>query len=506
MSESPALPVILDRASPTPLAVQLAEELRAAAGDGRLRSGDRLPSTRALAVQLNVSRTVTAAAYEQLHAEGWITGKHGSGTYVTTAPPGSPRARPRVVPTGADEGSAVDLRPGSPWVEGIDRSAWRRAWRGAADAGPMSRPVRAGLAGYRAVIAEHLLRHRGLRVNEALDGFADGEGESVLATSGTTAAVTELAAAVLKRGDVVAVEEPGYQRAVDTMRAAGLRVLPAPVDADGLLPGAVPAGTKVVYCSPAHQYPLGRRMSAARRVELVARARREGWLVIEDDYDGELRYDVAPLPLLAALAPDVVVHLGTTSKILTPALGIGWMVAPPPIIAAVLAYRDATGTSPAAAGQLVLVELARNGDLGRHLRRLRRELSDRRTLLVDALIQADIPYLGDDAGAHLVIPVPTAEAERTLITDGHTHGILLDGLARHHAARPTWFGVALGYAACSRTQLTTTIPSLLSLLARATSHDGQSSTTNHSARSAGGSASAAERIPRKRNRPEDTGR
>ncbi len=461
MSDSPALPVTLDRRSTTPLAVQLAEELRAAAGDGRLRSGDRLPSTRALATQLKVSRTVTAAAYEQLHAEGWIAGRHGSGTYVTTAPPGSPRARPRRPRGVVEDTTAVDLRPGSPWAGGIDRSAWRRAWRGAADVAPMTHHQRAGVPAYRAAVAEHLLRHRGLRVRAEFD--ESGEGESVLATGGTTAAVAELAATVLRRGDTVAVEDPGYQRAVETMRAAGLRVVPAPVDADGLLLDQVPAGAKAVYCSPAHQYPLGRRMSAGRRVELVERARREGWLVIEDDYDGELRYDVAPLPLLAALAPDVVVHLGTTSKILTPALGVGWMVAPPAVVAAVLRHRDVTGASPSAAGQLVVVELARNGDLGRHLRKVRRELSERRTLLVDALLAGGVPVLGDDAGAHLVVPLDSAGAERDLIESARGRGLVLDGLARHHSGRASWFGIALGYAACSRAQLHAAVPELVAV-------------------------------------------
>ncbi|MCG8919655.1 PLP-dependent aminotransferase family protein [Actinokineospora sp. PR83] len=462
VSESPALPVRLNRGSTTPLAVQLAEELRTFAADGRLRSGDRLPSTRALATQLAVSRTVTAAAYEQLHAEGWIAGRHGSGTYVTTAPPGSPRARPRRARVAAPGAPSVDLRPGSPWIGGLDRSAWRRAWRGSADVTPLQRHERAGVPAYRAAVAEHLLRHRGLRVSGEYDEA--GEGESVLATGGTTAAVAELAASVLHRGDLVAIEDPGYQRAVATFRAAGMRVVPVPVDADGLLLDAVPASAKVVYCSPAHQYPLGRRMSAGRRVELVERARRQGWLVVEDDYDGELRYDVAPLPLLAALAPDVVVHLGTTSKILTPTLGAGWMVAPPPVVTAVLEHRDNTGTTPAAAGQLVLVELARNGDLGRHLRKLRRELSERRALLVTALTADNVPVLGDDAGAHLVIPLPDTPTERAVIDAARTHHLVLDGLARHHQGKPTWSGIALGYAACSRTQLTEAIPTLVDLV------------------------------------------
>jgi GntR family transcriptional regulator/MocR family aminotransferase len=457
-----ALPVTLDRTSAEPLAVQLADALRTAAAEGRLRSGDRLPSTRALATRLGVSRTVTAAAYEQLHAEGWIAGRHGSGTYVTTTPPGALRKRSRKAAPAPRSTEVVDLAPGAPWADGLDRAAWRRAWRAAADAVPLFRPQRAGLPEYLSVVAEHLLRHRGLAVQS---GPSE---ELVLATGGTTAALTELAAAVFRPGDAVAVEEPGYQRAVWALRGAGLRVLPAPVDEEGLLVEGVPAGVRAVYCSPAHQYPLGGRMSAGRRVALVERARRDGWLVVEDDYDGELRYDVAPLPLLAALAPDVVVHLGTTSKILTPTLGAGWMVAPESVAAQVVAHRDRTGTSPAPAGQRVLVELARHGDLGRHLRRLRRELSERRALLVDALGEAGIGVVGDDAGAHVVVRLATDRAERELLAAAERRGLRLDGLGRHHAGRPIVHGVAIGYGACSREQLVAALPVLVSLLA---SHD-----------------------------------
>src|SRR2546423_1921018 len=179
------------------------------------------------------------------------------------------------------------LHRDSPTPGGIDRPGWRRAGRAAADVPPLPRPERAGLPAYRATVAEHLLRHRGLRVRGELDDLAARDtGEAVLATAGTSAAVAELAAAVLRPGYSVAVEEPGYQRAVGAMRAAGLRIVPAPVDGDGLLVDSVPASVRAVYCSPAHQYPLGGRMAAGRRVALVERARREGWLVIEDDYDG----------------------------------------------------------------------------------------------------------------------------------------------------------------------------------------------------------------------------
>ncbi|WP_040798500.1 aminotransferase-like domain-containing protein [Nocardia higoensis] len=422
------LPVVLDRTAAEPLAVQVADALRAAATGGVLRGGDRLPATRALAERLGVSRSVVAAAYDQLHAEGWIAGRHGSGTYLTAAPATAPEHHPAGTGDGA-RSALHDLSPGAPCVDAIDPAAWRRAWRAAADRPPIVRKDRGGDPAYVAAVAEHLLRHRGLRA---------GGDTVVLATAGTGAAVGELAAALLRPGDAVAVENPGYQRAVGAFRAAGIAVRPVPVDGAGLRVDLIPPDVRAVYCTPAHQFPMGARMPAARRVELVEHARRSGLLVIEDDYDGELRYDTAPLPLLAALAPDVVVHLGTTSKILSPTLGVGWLVATPEITGAILAHREHTGTAPAPAGQMVLADLARHGDLARHLRRLRRLVAPRREIVVTALRERGLDVLGDDAGSHVVVPLPTLAAERAAVHLGRAAGLDLDALARHHidAAEP----------------------------------------------------------------------
>ncbi|MHA6805365.1 MocR-like pyridoxine biosynthesis transcription factor PdxR [Salinifilum ghardaiensis] len=461
MNASAVEPAIaLSRDSAIPLPAQIADALRQAAADGRLRGGDRLPSTRVLARQLGVSRTVTAAAYEQLHAEGWISGVRGSGTYVTTTPPAaaSRLAAAPAAPRGPGPEQETPLVPGAPWAEGVDTAAWRRAWRAAADHPPDWRTSRAGLPEYRAAVLEHLLRHRGLAVTASADPVGN-----VLATGGTTAAVSELAAVALRPGDVVAVEEPGYQRAVAAFRDAGVHVVPAPVDRAGVLVEGVPSGVRAVYCSPAHQYPLGGRLPAERRIALVERARTEGWLVVEDDYDGELRYDVSPLPVLASLAPDVVVHLGTTSKLLSPTLGVGWMVAPAAVLAAVLDHRERTGTGPAPAGQRLLVEFARTGDLARHLRRLRRELSRRRAEVVRALEESGVPVFGDQAGAHVVVPLPSAEAERDVLARAREEGLVLDGLARHHQGEQVWCGIALGFAACPREELHSALSRLVRL-------------------------------------------
>jgi GntR family transcriptional regulator / MocR family aminotransferase len=446
----------LERDTETPLAVQLAQALRVAARAGAVRVGDRLPSTRSLALDLDVSRTVTAAAYDQLLAEGWVAGRRGAGTFVVAVPPSVAGPRGPVDaarPVRATGGAApVDLRAGMPCVAALDRAAWRRAWRAAADEPPDIRPDPVGLPAFRSAVVEHLLRHRGLPADPG----------TVLATGGTTAAVGELAR-ILPRGAAVAVEEPGYQRAVEALRSGGLQVVPVPVDGDGLVVDALPAGLSAVYCTPAHQFPLGARLSAARRVALVARARAEGFLVVEDDYDGELRYDVAPLPLLAALGPDVVVHLGTASKLLTPTLGVGWLVGPPDVCAALVGQRDRAGVRPARAGQRVFAELAAHGDLGRHLRRLRRELAERRRAVVAAVAAAGRPILGDAAGAHVVVPL-TSAAEESVLATAAADGVTLDGLSRHHGGAPSQAGIVLGYAGPSRAELDRALPVVTAVL------------------------------------------
>jgi GntR family transcriptional regulator / MocR family aminotransferase len=456
----PPLPLHRDRERP--LAAQLADALRGAAAGGAFRAGDRLPSTRALATTLHVSRTVTAAAYDQLLAEGWVEGRRGSGTFVVGTPGAGPPPVSPAEPVPATEIDVdsrarkrpIDLPAGVPCVEVLDAAAWRRAWRAAADDPPDVAPEPVGLRAFRTAVVEHLLRHRGLPADPAL----------VLATAGSTAAVGEIAR-TLPPGARVAVEEPGYQRAVAALRSAGLVPVPVPVDGSGLVVAALPRGLAAVYCTPAHQFPLGPRLSAARRVALVERARAEGFLVIEDDYDGELRYDVAPLPLLAALGPDVVVHLGTASKLLTPTLGAGWLVAPPAVREAVLDHRDRTGSRPSRAGQRVFAALAAHGDLARHLRRLRRELADRRAAVTAAVAAAGHRVVGDAAGAHVVVPLPGAAAERDVIAAAAARGVGLDGLARHHDGPPGVHGILLGYAGPSRADLDRALPAVGEVLA-----------------------------------------
>jgi GntR family transcriptional regulator/MocR family aminotransferase len=455
----PELVLPLDRTLPAPLAVQLADGLRDAAARGDLRVGHRVPSTRALADELGVSRTVTAAAYDQLVAEGWLGPRRGAGTYVLATSHVSDLRGYR--PKDRSRGEAgTDLRPGAPCTAVLDRRAWRRAWRRAGDLEPAARPEHAGVPAYRDAVARLLLHHRGLAAAP----------DDVLATAGTTDGFAELVALLAThhgRPPRVAIEDPGYLRAVAVLRDAGAEVLGVGVDDEGLRVDEVPPGVDAVYLTPAHQYPLGARLPVARRAALVARARDEGLLLVEDDYDGELRYDVAPLPLLAGLAPDVTVHLGTASKVLTPSLGAGWMVAPPAWRDRVLARRRATSVRPAPAGQHVVAALHADGALARHLARLRRELAARRARVVDAVAAAGHGVRGDRAGAHLVVDLPDRAAEETVVDAAAADGVHLGPLGAHHLdpAGPRGHGVLVGWAGPAGDELDDALAVLTRVLA-----------------------------------------
>ena len=255
------LPVVVDRAGTVPLAAQISTQVRAAVAVGVLRTGDRLPSTRDLAVALSVSRTVVTTAYVQLFAEGWLEGRHGSGTYVADvapapapqeaecasgpaiARPGDP-AEPRDL---AAPRGMIELRPGIPWAAGIEPAVWRRAWRHAGTRPPSPWPDPHGLPELRAELAAYLRRSRGLAVSPA----------QVLVTRGVAGGLTLLAAALLRPGDTVGVEEPGYPAAREVLSRAGARVVPCRVDAHGVVPEELPDGLRLLYTTPAHQYPLG---------------------------------------------------------------------------------------------------------------------------------------------------------------------------------------------------------------------------------------------------------
>jgi GntR family transcriptional regulator/MocR family aminotransferase len=462
------LPLAADRGRPVPLAVQVAGQLRDAMAAGLLAAGERLPSTRALAATLGVSRTVASGAYAQLFAEGWIEGRHGSGTYV--APKSAKASSPVLAPatwvtapphiTGSDgsgaagtgEGAPVclaELRPGIPWTRGIDRAVWRRAWRSAGTAlpGGMATAGRVvdpgGLTELRSALTGYLRRARGLTCTPG----------QVVVTRGVAGSLGLIASATLRPGDRVGMEEPGYPAARAVFEAHGARLVPCRVDADGLVVDELPPGLRLVYTTPAHQYPLGGRLPVRRRQALVDWAHANNALIVEDDYDGEFRYDVSPLPSLAGLDPEVVIYLGTTTKILTPAFRLGWLVAAPALAAGIADAAERLGDWASEPAQRALLAMISAGDLERHIRRMRHIYGRRRAAMVAALRGKTAgQLLGDQAGMHMVLEIPQ-DAE-TVAAAAKQRGVAVATLDRYFAGPVTRNGLVLGYGCASVPEVT----------------------------------------------------
>ncbi len=442
------LAVAADRHGPLPLTGQIAQQLREALADGRLAAGERLPSTRTLAATLGVSRTVVTTAYTQLFAEGWLEGRHGSGTYVAPGAAPAPRSAPsrqaprsvpsRQAPRSAPPGLcppaggtvAVTLLPGIPWQAGIDGPAWRRAWRHAGAQPVAAQPDPRGRGDLRDALTGYLRRSRGV------PAVAD----QILVTRGVSAGLGLVASALLRPGDRVGVEEPGYQAARAVFASRGARLVPCRVDRDGLVVDELPDGLRLVYTTPAHQYPLGGRLPVPRRQALAAWARATGALILEDDYDGEFRYDVAPLPTLFGLDPGVVIYLGTTSKTLTPALGAGWLVARPDLIPVLAAAAAELGERVSAPVQHAVTQLLASGELERHVRRMRHEYARRRAVMVATLGG----LTGDTAGMHMVLELPPGTAV-TVAEAARQQGVEVATLERYFAGPPVLEGLVLGY-------------------------------------------------------------
>jgi GntR family transcriptional regulator/MocR family aminotransferase len=280
------------------------------------------------------------------------------------------------------------------------------------------------------------------------------DASTVIVTSGAQHAVDLVARVLLEPGDTVAVENPGYLPVARLLRSLGANVVGVPVDDQGLVVSQLPPAARIVCITPSHQYPLGVVMSMPRRRELLAWAGRHDAAVIEDDYDSEFRYDVAPLPALFGLEPDVVVYLGTTAKTLTPAMGVGWLVARRDLAEVIAgAKQDISDRTPEAA-QHALLALLGSGDLDRHVRRMRREYARRRAAIVAVL--GDLPgparLLGDTAGLHVVLELPPGTADQVAAA-ARRRGVAVQTLDRYFAGQPTAGGLVLGYGGASVSQV-----------------------------------------------------
>ncbi|MBO8184293.1 MocR-like pyridoxine biosynthesis transcription factor PdxR [Streptomyces spirodelae] len=459
----------------------LVGRIRQAIADGRLLTGSRLPATRVLAADLKVSRGVVTEAYRRLVDDGHVVGRGRAGTVVAATPlngtggaAGSTGAAPAGpaatdvfdAPPGADVFDAfrtstarIDLSPGLPDLAAFPRTAWLRAERAvlaelaSSDLGygdPRgTRALRGAVAGW-------------LRVNRGITA----EPEEIIIVAGTAQALGLLAQVLRAEGaDRLAVEDPSSLGARQHLHSWGLATPPVPVDAEGVRVDALQAtGAPAVLLTPAHQFPTGVVLGGERRRELVRWAG-EGGLVIEDDYDAEHRYDRAPVAALAAMAPDHVCYSGSISKLLAPALRVGWLLAP-------ARYRDALTDAKrfadlgnAALPQLVLARLMESGALERHLRLIRRRHRVRRDAMI-AAIRSHLPHArvhGAAAGLHLTVTFPSGVRDTELASRALAHGVKTQPLS-WHTQLPGRPGLVLGYAAAAPTAIAEGIAVLGTLL------------------------------------------
>ncbi|WP_433164034.1 PLP-dependent aminotransferase family protein [Kribbella sp. CA-247076] len=450
-----SLPLVLDRTAGPPLHLQLAEQFRAAIRDGRLQAGHRLPSTRDLAKDLAVSRSVAQAAYDQLHAEGWIEGRTGAGTFVTDVAPLQPAVRRRREPRPDQDAGLLTLRPGIPYISPTPDPGWRRAWREvSAQSPPRGYDDAAGLPALREALAEHVGRVRGIACGP----------ENVLVTNGTVHGLRLLLSVTLPPGERIAIEDPGYLNAVVAARDHRLEIIDVPVDEDGLQVSSL-TECAAVYVTPSHQYPLGGRLPVARRNELVRWARRTGTMLIEDDYDSEFRYDVAPLPALAQLDLDRVVHLGTLSKTLSPSLRLGWLVAADTMIDRLATFRGDSGDWPGWPMQAALLTMLRDGYLDQVIRRNRRLYAERRLHTCTVLA----PYgqvIGQDAGLHITLLLPEYVDDREVAAAARDAGVVIAPLSEYRRTTSGPPGLVIGYATPSTPDLHKALTILTTVLNR----------------------------------------
>jgi GntR family transcriptional regulator/MocR family aminotransferase len=403
------------------LRARVEHALREAVRSGRLAPGSRLPSTRALCDQLGVSRGVVVDGYAQLAAEGYLQTRRGGGTYVAQTAVSS---RPMAAGITPDPSVRYDLNPFRPALNGFPRSAWLSALTRVLRTVPDERlgyPDPGGAPELRATLAAYLGRVRGVRATP----------EQIVVTGGLRHGVDLLWTVMVDGGARrVAVEQPGWRGMSETASDAGLHTVPLPVDEHGLIVRHLGrARVDAVALAPAHQYPTGAVLSSDRRIELVAWARSQDALIVEDDYDAEYRYDRHPIGSLQGLAPEHVVYGGSTSKTLAPAMRLGWLVLPVPLAEKVAARQRRQGSMPAPLNQLAFADLIERGELDRHLRRERRRYGRRREALLDALARRlpEVRVSGAAAGLYVVIALPEGVSENATLEAARLRGVALEG-------------------------------------------------------------------------------
>jgi GntR family transcriptional regulator/MocR family aminotransferase len=447
-----------------PLFRQVYAGLRQAILSGTFRAGDRVPSTRDLADQLGISRTVVVLAYELLLAEGFVAGRSGSGTYV---PAGLAAARarrsgkpselrlsrfgaaaaamasrvqfpaPRATPLPYDFAygrSDVECFPFEPWRRILRRRA-RQARIRELDYGPS-----AGSEALREAICAHLRRSRAVAC----------EPSQMIVVNGSQQALDLIARVLIEPGDGVVIEDPGYQGTREILRAARARLHAVAVDRDGLDPTRLPARARAAFVTPSHQFPTGAILPLARRQALLHWAKRRNAVIVEDDYDGELRYQGKPLESLQGLDSEGrVIYVGTFSRTIFSALRIGYLIVPKSLLPAFTAAKWLCDRHTATLEQETLADFIGTGMYERHLRRLRRRNAASRHALLEALqehIGDRVEVTGADAGAHIVLWPRKRISEDAVVAAAASRGVGVYGVNGYFLRPPSRPGILLGYS------------------------------------------------------------
>lgn len=479
--------IALDARLAQPLYRQLYERLRLAILEGQLERGARLPSTRALASELGISRATATLAYEQLVSEGYLEGRGGQGTTVARRLPRAAQeahldrrlAREDERPVGRTAALACEVhdalpdeaphgrgsfRTGEPALDLFPYELWARlVARNARDglARQAHEQPPAGFEALREAIVAHIAITRGVRCTA----------EQVIITTGAQGALNLVARTLLNPGDAAWVENPGYFGVHGALRATGARLVPVPVDAAGL---DVAAGqrrapdARLVAVTPSHQFPTGVTLSMERRLELLAWAQHHGAWIVEDDYDSEFRFCGRPLEALQGLdRSGRVLYVGSFSKTLFPALRLGYLVAPADLVRPLLAMRRVIDGHGPILEQLALAEFLREGHYARHLRRMLRRYRQRRDLLVLELRQqlADVLEVWTpEAGIHLVGWLPPGWDDLAVAELSARHGIGAAPLSRYSLEPLARGGLLFGYASTSEAEIVSAVGRLAAAL------------------------------------------
>jgi GntR family transcriptional regulator/MocR family aminotransferase len=450
-----------------PLFRQVYLGFRQAILTGAFAGGEKLPSTRDVAEQLGISRTVVVLAYDQLLAEGFAVGRSGSGTYVSSDVNVSRPARPL-------EGSAImktrlsrfgsaaaaawtrvdfperrrsslryDFAYGRSDLATFPFEMWRRILLRCARKAPVSEldygPAGGNLA-LREAICTHVRRSRAVVC----------EPSQVVVVNGSQQSLDLIARVLIEAGDRVVIEDPVYQGTREVLRAAGARLLPVTVDRDGLDPARLPSQARIAFVTPSHQFPTGAILPLSRRLALLEWAKRRRALIVEDDYDGEFRYDSQPLESLQSLDREGrVLYIGTFSRTVFSALRIGYLIAPTNLVTAFTAAKWLCDRHTATLEQEALAEFISSGTYERYLRRVRRRNAARRKTLLDSIhehLGDRVTVTGDGAGAHVVLWPRGRRSETEIVSAAAARDVGIYGISRYFVARPKHVGLMLGYA------------------------------------------------------------